>query len=115
MKRDSLALDSEIKVLLSSYVLGILTMKEQTWLAELRKKMKHLLDHELLSLQLKSRVTWAALGDANTKFFHSLASACKNQNAIWALKDDKGNLVEDEKGLKDLGVKYFSNIFKDDH
>ena len=90
-------------------------MKEQTRLAELRKKMKHLLDHELLSLQLKSRVTWAALGDANTNFFHSVAFARRNQNAIWALKDYKGNLVEDQKGLKDLGVKYFSNIFKDDH
>ena len=77
--------------------------------------MKHLLDHELLTAQLKSRVTWASLGDANTKRFHAVASARRNQNAIWALEDDMGNLIEDEKGLKDLGVKYFSDIFRDDH
>ena len=37
-----------------------------------------------------------------------------NHNAIWALKDDEDNLVEDEGSLKDLGIKHFSHIFKDD-
>ena len=37
-----------------------------------------------------------------------------NQNAIWGLQDDWGNLIEDDKGLKALGVRYFSKIFKDD-
>ena len=46
---------------------------------------------------------WASLGDANTKFFHSVASARKNHNAIWGLEDEGGNMIEDDKGIKDLG------------
>ena len=64
---------------------------------------------------LQSRMTWANLGDANTKFFHSMASARRNQNAIWGLQDELRNLIEDDKGLKALGVRYFSKIFKDDN
>ena len=46
------------------------------------------------------------MGDANTKYFNSMASARRNQNAIWGLKENMGNLIEDDKGLKDLGFKY---------
>ena len=115
MKRESLVLDLEIRALLTYTVSGILSLEDQIRLIELRKKKKHLSDHELLSWQLKSRITWVEMGDANTKYFHSVASACRNQNAIWALKDDEGAWVEDEVELKELGVRYFSNIFKDDH
>ena len=48
--------------------------------------------HELLTWQLKSRTSWAAQGDTITKYFHSIASGRRNQNAIWALKDDEDNL-----------------------
>lgn len=58
---------------------------------------------------------WASLGDANTKFFHSVASARRNQNAIWGLEDEGGNMIEHDKGLKDLGVRYFKQIFSDDN
>ena len=41
--------------------------------------------------------------------------ARNNQNAIWGLEDEGGNLIEDDKGIKALGVRYFNQIFKDDH
>ena len=83
MNKDSLGLDLEIRELLSSSVSGILSLEDQNQLSELKKKKKHLFDCEILSLQLKSRVTWEELGDANTKFFHSVASVHRNQNVIW--------------------------------
>ena len=73
------------------------------------------MDFELNSARLQSRITWANLGDANTKFFHAVASARKNQNAIWHLQDEEGSWVSDDQSLKLLGVRYFKNIFADDH
>ena len=115
MKQDLISIDSEIKNLLGSSMSGILSSQDLIRLSELRSKMHHLMDHELRSTLLQSRMTWENLGDANTKYFHAVASAHRNQNDIWGLEDDMGNLIEDDKGLKDLGVKYFSNIFRDDN
>ena len=77
--------------------------------------LKRWLDHELLSARLQSRVTWALQGDANTKFFHAVASARKNHNAIWGLEDEEEKQVVDDLGIKALGVRYFNNIFADDN
>ena len=60
-------------------------------------------------------MSWAKQGDANTNFFHAVASAQKNHNAIWSLQDEAGNLVYDDQGLKNLGIHYFKNSFVDDH
>ena len=98
-----------------SSVSRILSSQDHIRLFVLRGKLKLLLDHELRTAFLQSRMTWENLGDANTKYFHYVASARRNQNAIWGLQDDMGNLIEDDKGLKDLGVRYFSKIFKDDY
>ena len=105
MKQDLIFIDSEIKNLLGASMSAILSSQDHIRLSKLRSKMKLLLDHELLSALLQSMMTWENLGDANTKYFLSVAFARRNQNAIWGLKDDMGNLIEDDKGLKDLGVK----------
>ena len=70
--------------------------------------------HYLLTKQLKSRAKWEMLGDSNTKYFHALASGRRNQNTIWALKDEEGLCVEEEASLKELGLRHFSHIFRDD-
>ena len=54
-------------------------------------------------------------GDAITKYFHAVASARKNQNAIWSLKDEEGNWLSDDHSIKALGVRYFKDIFADDN
>ena len=68
--------------------------------------------HELQSARLQSRLSWALQGDANTKFFHAVASARKNHNAIWGLEDEEVKLIVDDSGIKDLGVRYFKKIFE---
>ena len=80
----------------------------------LRSKKKKLLDHYLLIWQLKSKAKWALLGDSNTKFFHSLASSRRNQNAIWSLEDFDRNHIEEEGALRMLGHNHFSKVFCDD-
>ena len=53
-------------------------------------------------------------GDANSKFFHSYASARRNTNTIWSLNDKDGNPVSEEPALKLLGKHHFSDLFGDE-
>jgi len=69
---------------------------EQSALSQLRLRKKALSDHLLLTWQLKSRTKWALLGDLNTKYFHALAYGRRNQNTIWSLLNEEGDIVEDE-------------------
>ena len=85
MKHDLISIESEIKNLLGSSVSGILSSQDHIRLSVLRGKLKLLLDHELRTAFLQSRMNWENLGDANTKYLHSVESARRNQNAIWGL------------------------------
>ena len=43
-----------------------------------------------------------------------VATARKNHNAIWSLKDELGTWVSDDQSLKALGIKHFKTMFEDD-
>ena len=107
MKDKSLLIEDEINNILNSSSSGLLCHQNNERLRSLRADLNKLRDHELQSARLQSRMIWASLGDANTKFFHSVASTRKNQNSIWGLEDEEGILVEHDQGLKDLGVRHF--------
>ena len=115
MKGKIIHIEDEINILLNSSFSGIFILQINNRLWSLRVELKKLRDHELQSARLQSRMIWASLGDANTKLFHSMASARKNQNAIWGLEDEAGIMVEHDQGLKDLGVRHFKQIFCDDN
>ena len=115
MKDKSILLEDEINTLPESSSSGILGASDQSRLKALRLELQSWVDHELQSARLQSRLSWALQGDANTKFFHVVASARKNHNAIWGLEDEVGNLVVDDLDIKALGVHYFKKIFADDH
>ena len=83
-------------------------------LSQLRSEKKKLLEHFLLTWQLKIHAKWALYGDSNTNYFHALVSRRRNQNSIWSLMDDEGHCIKDESALKDLGQSHFANIFRDD-
>ena len=115
MQDKSVLLEEEINSLLSSSVSALLTEDQQLRLLSLKAEQKKVIDHELYSARLKSRITWASNGDANTKFFHAVASARKNHNAIWSLQNESGDWVLDDSNLKSLGIHHFRNIFEDDN
>ena len=64
--------------------------------------------------KLKSRIDSLNEGDANTKFFHSYASARRNSKSIWALRNHDDDLIEDENKLKEMGAQHFSDLFAGD-
>ena len=85
MKEKIILIEEEIKNLLESSSSGLLNSLENNRLFALREELHQLMDHELRSAMLQSRMTWASLGDANTKLFHSVASTRRNHNSIWGL------------------------------
>ena len=103
MEFESHRLDMDISTLLSGLASGILSHEEQLSLSQRRTRKNKLLEHFLLTWQLKSRAKWALYGDSNTKYFHALALGRRNQNTIWSLLDDDGHNIEIETALKELG------------
>ena len=75
MKDKSAVLENEINALLSSTPSAILKKEQHEKLLLLKNGLHKFLDHEIYSAKLQSRVTWDSKGDANTKYFHVVASA----------------------------------------
>ena len=115
MKLEYVEIEGNICELLAGYPSGIISSNDTLLLKSLKARKKSILAHELLTQQLKSRVQWDVLGDTNTMFFHSIASAHRNSNTIWALQNDSSVWVDSDDQLKELGVKHFTSIFKDDN
>ena len=115
MKDKSAVLENEINALLSSTPSAILKKEQHEKLLLLKNGLHKFLDHEIYSAKLQSRVTWDSKGDANTKYFHVVASAWKNHNAIWSLQDERGTWVSDDLSLKALGTSYFRKIFEEEN
>ena len=66
LKDKSFFLEEEISSLLLSSHSAILNEDQHLRLISLKVELQKLLDHELYSARLQSRVTWASNGDANT-------------------------------------------------
>lgn len=64
--------------------------------------------------RLKSRALWVNYGDSNSKFFHSFASARRNNNTIWKMVDGDGVEATGEMELQILAKNHFQNIYSDD-
>ena len=67
MKEKSVYLEDEINYLLHSTQSTILNNEKQGRLNSLKADLQKILDHELYSARLQSKVTWAVNGNANTK------------------------------------------------
>lgn len=61
-------------------------------------------------LMQKSAVTWLDLGDTSTTYYHRLVSIRRSANHIHYLMDAAGGKIEDQAGIEQHCVKYFSDL-----
>lgn len=57
--------------------------------------------------KLRSRISWLNDSDANTKFYHIMASNRKRRNAIIYFTNDNGEWISDRKLILDHTYTYF--------
>lgn len=84
--------------------------------AKIRRELDMILDREELLWYQKSRVDsveWLRDGDRNTTFFHLSTIVRRWKNKIIALKGD-GEWINDNEGVKNQIVRYFSTLFTDE-
>jgi hypothetical protein len=80
-------------------------------IALVKSEINKLLLSEELHWRQRSRMTWLAAGDSNTKFFHSQAHQRRRNNCIAGLLNDENEWCSDEAKVEDIAVSYFENIF----
>ncbi|XP_031120913.1 uncharacterized protein LOC116024153 [Ipomoea triloba] len=92
--------------------------KEESGLIRLEKKLQKelnsLLDQEELKWFQKSRETWIASGDRNTKFYHASVLADRKRHKIGAITNSSGVLVADKQEIKNIIVDHFTRLFVKD-
>ncbi|XP_020686434.1 uncharacterized protein LOC110102438 [Dendrobium catenatum] len=57
----------------------------------------------------RAKVKWFNEGDGNSKFFHTYTSARRNSNKIIKVKDENGILVEDQRQMEEVFMRFFQN------
>ncbi|XP_021721937.1 uncharacterized protein LOC110689456 [Chenopodium quinoa] len=90
---------------------GGLTASQIEQRRSLLRDIEGLIKHEELYWRQRSRVSWLAEGDRNTKFFHQRASGRKRKKFIRSLKDSNGDLKAEDEVIGRIAVKYFKNLF----
>ncbi|KAL9666784.1 hypothetical protein QQ045_001124 [Rhodiola kirilowii] len=59
----------------------------------------------------RSRITWLAEGDNNTKYFHACATARRRSNLIRALQRQDGTLTSDISEMVDIASNFYCHLF----
>ena len=78
---------------------------------EVSRKLKEAYRDEELFWKQKSRTTWHAKGDRNTKFYHALTKHRRIQNKIVGLHNSDGDWVTSEAGIEGVAIDYFKDLF----
>ena len=60
---------------------------------------------------IKSRLNWTTFGDRNTSFFHTSTVVRRHRNRIRAIKNNVGEWITDEEGVKDHSHSGFMKLF----
>ncbi|XP_061354867.1 uncharacterized protein LOC133299428, partial [Gastrolobium bilobum] len=62
----------------------------------------------------RSKLNWFALGDRNSRFFHSVTVARRRRNRIDTLKNSEGVWIGDQQVLMEMAVSFFENLYTKD-
>ncbi|XP_020694470.1 uncharacterized protein LOC110108248 [Dendrobium catenatum] len=60
----------------------------------------------------RAKVRWMNEGDCNTKFYHSFASARRNNNRILKIKNENGIVIEEQSQIEDIFKQFFKFKWK---
>ncbi|CAM8901772.1 unnamed protein product [Rhodiola kirilowii] len=79
--------------------------------ANLSAELDEWMEREELYWRQRSRAEWLRNGDRNTSYFHAKASQRKKRNQIDGLRNNRGELCEDEHDIDNIITDYFNDIF----
>ena len=80
------------------------------WELECSRKWELLSKAEEAFYLQRSSVTWTALRDANTTYYHRLTFSRRSANHIHFLMEDSGGKIENQGDIEDHCVDYFSGL-----
>ena len=82
----------------------------------LKEEWEELCSREEIYWRKKSHELWLRDGNKNTIFFHETARVKRAVNTIFSIKhSESGHLIEDDNGIKEEGVRFFSNLLAPPH
>jgi len=107
-----LQLESAIKPFFSSSTSTVLTEEQTVDLAALESKRNDILREQENAWRLRSRAMWLKSGDANTKYFHKLASFNRSKKSIWTIDNNERGPIRGQDALLAEAFSHFNHQFK---
>lgn len=77
---------------------------------KVEEQLEHIYAMEEVQWQKRGGVKWILEGNANTGYFHSMASGRKRKCTIFSLESDQGE-IRDEVELKNHIENYYKTLF----
>ncbi|XP_020689036.1 uncharacterized protein LOC110101807 [Dendrobium catenatum] len=78
---------------------GKLTEDDQRKLKAKIEELNTVLAYINATWRQRAKITWIMEGDANSRFLQAFATARRNINYIHNIKNEQGDLVEDQKAI----------------
>ncbi|XP_027171438.1 uncharacterized protein LOC113771005 [Coffea eugenioides] len=89
------------------------SVEAQVELNKAQAEQRHALLNEEKFWGQKAKVKWLRYGDRNSRYFHATVQQRKVQSEIHRIKDANGVWVDDDEGIAEMAVQYFSDLFSD--
>ena len=77
----------------------------------IKKKLNEELELIARGVILRSKIRWYQLGEHNTRYFLNLEKIRAKNRTMIATKDHKGNLVTDSKGILQVQVAFYKQLY----
>ncbi|KAL2926830.1 LINE-1 reverse transcriptase-like protein [Bienertia sinuspersici] len=86
----------------------------ETVIAQMRAldgRMDEFQNREEVYWKQRGRQEWLKHGDKNSKFFHAKTKQRRDYNKIQTIRDEAGNLFEDEAQIQEVLAAHFEKLF----